>query len=343
MESNKSAPSLGAFALSVIALILVSVALEMAQGLVAPVLSAIVLGVVLAPFADGLEKMRIPSTASALLIMLTVLGLASVLFVAMGPTVNEAIDNAPLIWLELRSLFETFRDAIAGVQEIQDTVTEVLTDGEQTTDETPAVQIPNVMDALSYGPSLLSGALIFAGTLYFFLSTRHDIYARLARFVPALSEDLLRRAEARVSKYFLSITVVNAGFGLVIMAAMSALGMPQPVMWGIATFLLNFLLYLGPALLAGTLLLVGVMVFDGAMSFAPMAVFVLCNMVEAQFVTPSIVGRQMAVNPLMIFLSLIFWLWLWGPIGGLVAIPILVWTRFVLARGNEPPAPIPET
>jgi len=144
-----------------------------------------------------------------------------------------------------------------------------------------------------------------------------------------------------VSRYFLAISTVNAGFGIAVLIAMTVLGMPYPVLWALATFLMNYLLYLGPALVAVAVLLVGFFVFDGVMVLVPMAVFLSLNVIEAQFVTPTFVGRQMRVNPLMVFLSLIFWLWLWGPIGGIVAIPLLVWTRFVLSGEDETAAPVP--
>lgn len=341
MDPNALTHRLVLIATATIAIILIVFALDSAQGLLAPVLAAVVLGVVLAPFADGLERLKIPSAMSALLIMATFLAIACMIFIIIEPTISEAIRNAPVIWQELRTLFDTVRGAVDGVQEIQETVTEALGDGDETAGEAAAVPIPNVMDALSYGPSVLGGILIFVGTLYFFLATRHDVYARLSRFVPILTESLLRQAEARVSRYFLAISIVNACFGAIVMVAMSILGMPQPVMWGMAAFLLNFLLYLGPAIVASSLLLVGVIVFDGAMSVAPMAIYILFNMIEAQFVTPTFVGRHMALNPLMVFLSLVFWLWLWGPIGGLVAIPLLVWARFILSKGNDTDVPEP--
>ena len=328
-------------ALIVIAVIVVFVVLDLAQGFMAPVISAVVLGVVLAPFADALERLRVPSAAASLLIIAVFIGLAGAIFALIEPTISEAIQNAPLIWQELRSLFDSVRGAVAGVQEMQETVTEALGDGADASAETASVPIPSILGALSYGPTVLGGLLIFVGTLYFFLATRRDVYARVARFVPRLTEPLLRNAESRVSRYFLAISIVNAGFGIAVVIAMSILGMPQPVMWGLATFLLNFVLYLGPALVAACLLLVGVITFDGAMSIVPIAVFLGLNMIEAQFVTPTFVGRHMALNPLMVFLSLVFWLWLWGPIGGLVAIPLLVWVRFMLTDGKDDTVPEP--
>lgn len=341
MSTPKISAAGPSFANIIVVVILIVVALDQAQGLMAPIISAVVLGVVLAPFADRLERLRLPSAAAAMLIMAVFLAFAGLIFVLIEPTITEAIRNAPIIWSEVRTVFDSLRGAVADVQELQDTVADALTDGAEPNAGAPAMPIPNLLDALSYGPTVLGGALIFVGTLYFFLATRRDVYARVTRLVPQLSEPLLRNAEARVSRYFLAISMVNAGFGVAVMVVMSILGMPQPIMWGVAAFLLNFVLYLGPGLIAVSALLVGVVTFDGPMSVVPMAVFIFLNMIESQFATPTLVGRHMALNPLMVFLSLVFWLWLWGPIGGLVAIPLLVWFRFVLLNGDDENVPEP--
>ena len=136
---------------------------------------------------------------------------------------------------------------------------------------------------------------------------------------------ILLAAERRVSLYFLTILVINAIFGIVVAGAMAVVGMPWPLTWGIVAFLLNFILYLGPVVVAGCLVVAGSLNFAGLEAFLPAAVYVGLNAVEGQFVTPSLVGRSLHVNPLLVFLSLVLWLWLWGPLGGFVAIPLLVW------------------
>ena len=141
-----------------------------------------------------------------------------------------------------------------------------------------------------------------------------------------LTRDDLDQAERKVAKYFLTITTINGVFGIIVGTVMSLLGVPSPVFWGLLAFLLNFIVYLGPIMLAGTLLITGIVVFDGAYSVLPAAVYMSMNAIEGQFVTPALVGKQMAVSPLLVFLSLTFWLWLWGPIGGIIAIPLMIWT-----------------
>jgi predicted PurR-regulated permease PerM len=93
-------------------------------------------------------------------------------------------------------------------------------------------------------------------------------------------------------------------------------------------------------MVAVALTLTGIAVFDGTAALLPPLVFIGCNLIESQFVTPSFVGRQVSVSPLMVFLALVFWLWLWGPIGGFIAIPLLLWvmamTRWPDSRSVGP-------
>ena len=103
------------------------------------------------------------------------------------------------------------------------------------------------------------------------------------------------------------------------------LGVPGAILWGVVGFLLNFVVYLGPAVFTVALLFAGIAAFDGWLALAPAAGFVMLNTLEGQFVTPALVGRNMELNPLLVFLALVFGIWLWGPIGGIVAIPLLLW------------------
>ncbi|WP_425093461.1 AI-2E family transporter [Tropicimonas sp. S265A] len=314
-------------AVMLLALIAVFATLEFAQGLFAPVIAALVVGVVAGPAVDALVRFGIPEMAAAIATMIALLCGFGLLFLAIEPSLSLAVARAPLIWIELESLLRLARDAVAGVQELQETVADALSDDTPSEDngsETP-VEIPSLMDALSYGPMLLASTLVFVGTLFFFLGGRGHLYAQIERTTGWLSQRRLCRAERAVSKYFVTITMINAGLGVLVATVMMVIGLPQPVLWGLGAFLLNYILYLGPALFAAALLLAGLVTFNGAMVFVPMGAFLLINMIEANFATPSLVGRNMSLNPLTVFLSLVFWLWLWGPIGGLVAIPLLVW------------------
>jgi len=320
----------------------VIVALEVGQVVLAPILSAIVIGVVLSPLIDALEKRGIHTVVAAFGVLFLFLLIAAILVVLLEPALTNAITQAPLIWNELESTVALARDALSGMRDLQENVTDAFVDDpadatvDGDADPEEDLPIPSVFDALSYGPTVIGALLIFVGTLYFFLASRIELYEQMAGAMRGMRVRRLREAERRVAHYFLTVTFINAGFGTLVTLAMMVIGMPQPVLWGIATFLLNFMLYLGPALVATALIVVGLVTFDGAWSFLPVAIFVSLNMVEAQFVTPTLVGQQMSLNPLLVFLSLVGWLWLWGPVGGLVAIPVLVWALYMLTSpGRE--------
>lgn len=332
-----STPSLLRALIALAAILVVVAAIDAAQSLLAPIFAAIVTGIMFGPTTDKMEARGMPLPLASLIVLIFLAVVGGLLFVALEPTISHAIANGPMIWSELRSLVQFVRDALSGVQELQEQVTEALADDTGASAPAPqeeAMNVPGVADALSYGPSVLAGILLYVGSLYFFLATRMSSYRGTARLFPAASADLFLAAERQVSRYFLAITIVNAGFGGVTFVIMTVLGMPQPALWGIAVFVANFILYLGPACVAVALLVVGIVTFDGVMSFVPMGCFLVLNIIEAQFVTPTFVGKQMSLNPFLVFLSLASWLWLWGPIGGLLAIPVLVWMMFVFS--NKP-------
>jgi predicted PurR-regulated permease PerM len=321
--------------LGVLALVAIFATLRVAQGLFAPVLTAMVLGVVCAPLTDGIERIGLARTLAALLMLALFVAFTSTLFVLLEPAMTRAIQNAPSIWREVTGLLENLRGMLSGVEQLQDTVSDALgseAGGQAVEEAGSGVEVPGIMDALALAPSFAATLLIFAGTFYFFLISRREIYERVDSSAAFISAEILERAERRVSRYFLTITAINASFGIIIGIVMTLIGMPQPMIWGLAAFLINFVLYLGPAILAVALAVAGILTFDGAYSFLPAVAYVALNMTEGQFVTPSLVGRNMKVNPLLVFVSLVFWLWLWGPIGAVVAIPVLVWTLFILGH-----------
>ena len=324
--------------LAIICAILVLTGMKLAEDLFGPIVAAVVLGIVCAPFADKVEDMGLPRSVAALLVLAIFLIVTLALFFVVEPTISKAIRNGPLIGRELMQILEMIKSTLSGVQDLQESVSEALNEGSPAAakDDENAVVFPGVMDALAYAPYVATGLMVFVGTLYFFLVARNDIYRKVDRLNVPLDYKILCEAETRVSRYFIAITSINAVFGVLVAIVFTALGVQGALIWGLAAFLINFVLYLGPALFAISLIIAGVVQYDGAASFLPAALYIGLNLVEGQFVTPSLVGRHMSVNPLLIFISLVFWLWLWGPVGGVVAIPMLVWSLFIFEKFSEP-------
>ncbi|WP_375262620.1 AI-2E family transporter [Palleronia sp.] len=307
-------------------------ALYVAQSVFAPTMLAFVFGVVLSPLSDFWERLGLKRGLSALLSLVLTLFLIVLIAGLALPVADRLIDAWPTILTETRAFIFDFQVMLQGIESAGEEVRQAVSGSGENGggSEGSAIAIPTTADALFLAPSVLGQTITFAGVLFFFLLTRNDVYAWIAQHVaPADLETetayRLKQAEREVARYFLTISVVNAGFGICTSIAMLLLGVPAPLLWGAAVFVLNFILYLGPALIFAGLLLTGLIVFDGSYSFVPALVFLGLNLIEAQFVTPSAIGRTMRVNPLLIFFALVFFLWLWGPLGGFVAIPTLLW------------------
>ena len=323
--------------LVVLAAIAAFVALRLGRDVFAPMLLGLVIGVVLAPISDLLSRIGLPRVLSTVLTIFVGVGAMVALGLMLEPLIWRVIDQAPLIWAQLRETMLELQALLGGLDEVASDMAETVGagdgEGAEQADE-DGVAIPSMMDAMLFAPTVIAQLLIFVGTLFFFILSRVEVYAYLSRHRIILERprDITRTliaAERRVSRYFLTITVINAVFGCLVAGAMWLIGMPTPYVWGLLAFLVNYILYLGPITYACVLVIAGSMNFTGLTVFAPAAVYLAMNATEGQFVTPALVGRTLRVNPLLVFLSLVFFLWLWGPLGGFVAIPLLVWVLAV--------------
>ncbi|MEL6450011.1 MAG: AI-2E family transporter [Pseudomonadota bacterium] len=318
--------SLHTASLITLAVIAAFTALHIAKDVFAPVIAALLLSVVLTPLTDFWNRLRLPDALAALLSVTLALGVLLVLTLLVEPYVTETIRKAPVIWSELRETVESVQRMLRGVQQMtEDVAAAIEPDTTASPGEGSGVALPSVTDALFLAPQFAMQIMVFTGTLYFFLMTQNSIYRWVGRSFDRLGEEELRNAGEQVARYVLTITTINFGFGVAVAIAMHVLGVPSPILWGVLAFSCNFVLYLGPIAVATALLVTGIVVFDGPTSFVPAAVYLSMNAMESQFVTPTMIGKSLSVTPLMVFLSLVFWLWFWGPIGGVIAIPLLIW------------------
>ena len=336
--------SLARLSLIIMGAVALFFALDQVESIFAPLTLALVTGVVLSPISDAWERLGFPAVWGALSsLAMTLVVLAGLAFL-FYPLVVQLVDQAPKVWADLRETIVSVRGMIDGMRSVTADLKEAIEPGTASaaTEGSSEVAVPDVTDALLLAPSIVAQVLVYVGALFFFLLTRNDIYLWAARHLAETSErattvSRLRQAERRVSRYFVTITMINAGLGLVTGVTLQVLGMPGALLWGALVFLLNFVVYLGPAMVTVALLFAGIAAFDGVLAIVPAAVFLVYNGTEAQFVTPALVGRQMALNPLLVFVALTFGIWLWGPLGGVVAIPLLLW---VLVLVDALPNPV---
>jgi len=315
-------------AIVLVGVVVALVAIQAAQVILAPVMLAIIIGLMFGPLADLMERHGVPegiSAGIAVLSLLLVIVASGFLFY--GPLAEWAA-RGPLIWARLQEQLANLKEPMESLGALQEQLKGVL--GSDEAMQVTVEDSSTVTGIAMLAPAIFAQVLIFLVSLYFFLATRDQIRVAtlslcVSRWMRWRAAHVFRDVEQKVSKYLLTITMVNVGVGVVVGLLMWAIGMPSPILWGALAAVLNYIPFVGQAFMAVVLFLVGLTNGgDLGNAILPVALYWVVNFVEGNFVSPNLLGRTMTINPFMIFLSLTFWIWAWGPVGGLVAVPSLL-------------------
>jgi len=312
------------------------VALQAGQVFLAPVTLAIVIGLMFGPVADRVERFGVPPALSAGVVVLMLIGVIAGGITLFAVPLSEWVARAPMIWNKLQLQLATLQGPLQAVTAFQEQVSSIFG-----SDSAMAVTVEDggqVIGVAMLAPAILAQVLIFLASLYFFVATRDHIRVSVlslcvSRRMRWRTAHVFRDVEQKVSRFLLSITFINFCVGCAVSLAMWAIGMPSPILWGAMAAVLNYIPYVGQAVMVLVLLSVGLGTQTGLENILlPVGCYIAINFIEGQIVTPHFIGRTMTLNPFMIFLSITFWLWAWGPVGGLVAVPTLLIATSVLAH-----------
>lgn len=311
-----------------------------------PVTLAFILSFLLAPLVRGLARFYIPYALGAGLVFTIVLGTASYGVYRLSTPASEWIAKAPQSLQDVRLKLRQFKQSIDKVMRATKQVEQITDMGEKT--ETVQIAGPGfgrVM--LIQTQQFIVGSGVMFILLFFLLSSGDLFLRKLVRVLPRLQDkkravEIVRQIEEDISTYLFTVMLINLGLGAAIGLALFFLGMPNPVLWGVMATLLNFIPYLGALTGIMVVTLVATLTFDPIWQIllAP-SVYLLLNIIEAYFVTPVALGRRLTLNTVAIFLWVIFWGWLWGAAGALVAVPLLAILK-IICDHIEPLAPIGE-
>lgn len=309
-----------------------------------PVTAALVIAIALVPMLEWLERRRVPSGLAALTCVVLFLTLANVAVVSIVLPATEWFRLLPerigRIQETLAPLFDFYARGEQFLNDVLDRFAARAAGAPQTvTVETPNSLLSIIATSAPYAVIQMFFALL---VIFFFLSgwtrMRRRTITERASFSGAMTTArVIQQVVDATSAYLGTITLVNIGVGLVVALVLWALGMPTPLMWGGIVAVLNYIPYLGP--IAATLLLGfgGLMTFtDPWAALLPAAAFAVIHLIEANVVTPTLVGRRLTINPLMILLALSFWAWVWGATGALLAVPLLIILKTILDAAGKP-------
>jgi predicted PurR-regulated permease PerM len=217
---------------------------------------------------------------------------------------------------------------------------------------------PQVAVAVPAGPSLgarlvgrtteiVADAAILFIFLYFLLASGDLFLRKLIKVLPSLADkrravEIARQVESDISTYLSTVAMINLGLGIGVAIAMALIGLPNPLLWGAMATLTNFVPYLGALSCYVVLGMAGFLTFDDLPhALLPIGAFLCLNIVEAYFITPMVLGKRLTLNPVVLFLGLTFWGWLWGIPGAILGVPIMAVFK-IFCDHIEPLAPIGE-
>ncbi len=322
--------------LALILLVLVTIGLYFARDVILPLLMGTLLALTLNPLVRALQRLGLaPAVSATALILLVGLIITTAALLLSGP-VAAWIDTAPQLGAELRSRLQGIAASLHLVQQASDQVEE-LTKGVTNPDvQRVALESPGLLTlAVSNAASIMATIAVALVLALFLLASGDLFYVKLIEAFPRFGDKkralrIVYGIERSVSRYLAAVTVINLVLGAVVGLGMWAIGMPQPMVWAAMTFLLNFLPYIGPLFGAGLITAVAIVSFDslGQAALAPL-VFLTATTLEGQFVTPVILGRQLELNTVSVFVTVVFWAWLWGIPGALLAVPFLVCLKVI--------------
>jgi predicted PurR-regulated permease PerM len=308
-----------------------------------PVTAALVIAIALVPLLEWFERRRVPSGLAALICVLLFIAIANIAVASIVLPATEWIRLLPERIPRIRETLEPLLDVYASLERfIDDIVGEFGSDTPRS--RTVTVEAPNSMLDLIATSAPHAAIQLFFGLLviFFFLAgwtrmRKQTITTRTSFDGAMTTARVIQQVVDATSTYLGTITLVNLAMGASVALILWLLGMPTPLMWGGIIAVLNYIPYLGPIASVLLLALGGLMAFvDPWYALLPALTFAGIHIVEANIITPALVGRRLTINPLLILVALSFWAWVWGTTGALLAVPLLIIMKTVLDAAGRP-------
>lgn len=309
-----------------------------------PLTAALVVAIALVPLLEWMERRGLPSGFAALIAVVGFLLVANTALVLIVVPATDWFRILPQRLPQIQANLAPLIDFYANLQRFVDETVQMLATGPVAAAQTAAVDAPRslLQFAATSAPSAIIQMVFALLIIYFFLAgwtrlRRRTINSR-GSFDGAMAvARVIQNVVDATSAYVITIAIINLSLGLAVAVALWLIGMPSPLMWGGIVALLNFVPYFGPMLAAVLLGLGGLMVFDDVyVALLPAGLQVAFHLVEANVITPLLLGRRLTMNPLLILLSLTFWGWVWGTPGALLAVPLLIIIQTVVSAAGTP-------
>ena len=301
------------------------------QNVFLPVVLGILISLALSPPVAMLKKWYIPYPIGAILIIVSIGSLLYFGALTLSTPLSDLFEDIPRIGERLEEQFRPFQETVDQINKTGDDMG--ISPGGAPSDNSSEVTLGSpgiITSAASTFATTVTSVLIALVLALFILGSGNLYYEKIVFAIPNAHDKIramgiAREVQRQVSRYLFTITFVNISLGIVVAAALALYGAPNPVLWGSLAAILNFLPFLGAMIGAVLLLLTSFGYYDTlATAIIPPFIYYSATLIEGNFVTPYVVGRSMKLNIVVVFVSVVFWAWLWGLVGALMAVPILV-------------------
>lgn len=339
--------------------------LYFAKTLLIPFVVAWLFALLFSPLVSLLKRFHVPRTLSAILILAVIGGPFTLLGIQLVEPTEKWVKLLPELSVKLTAQLDAISDAWA--PEVKSPVATPPPkpkaegfnffgwfDDDETENLPPQIVEPLkenpvsermvqgglevIVSMLGATPALIAQLMTFIIMLIFILVYGPQLFTTFVNVFPQVKNKraavlLVGEMQKELSRYILTVSVINTGLGIITGTALWILGVEDALLWGVLVGLLNFAPYVGPILSIIILGLAGVVQYGPVLeAFLPALIFFSINLLEAQLITPLILGRKMRLNPLMLMAWLVVWGWLWGAMGVLLAVPLLVCIKLIAGR-----------
>ncbi len=308
-------------------LLAIGLCLYFSRPILLPIFAAIIVGTTLRPLVKRAAAVGVAPWMTALLlvvVMAAALGLAASF---LAKPVSEWIARAPEIAATVKQKLYVLDRPLSGLREIQNAITPAPAGDAVKVQSTDSNMLEPLVSTVT---PALTELMVFFVTLIFYLIGQMELRTQLAMMFPSRDAKLrflriTNDIEHNLASYLALVTVVNCSLGIVVGIGAWMFGFPSPLTFGILAMVFNYVPYIGPAAMAIVLFVVGLVSFPSfGQALVPPACFVVLTTLEGQILTPAVLGHQLTLNPLAVFLALAFWTWMWGPFGAFLAVPLSI-------------------
>ena len=316
-------------------------ALYAGREIVLPIVLAIILDLLLQPALRLLERLHVPRMLGALLLIAVLFGTIVAFVTGMSGPASSWAAKLPEGVPRLQEHLSFLRAPIEAVRQFWQQAQGYVSGDSQpaaSTSQAPAIGAGLLLSIFSNTSAFAAGFLETVLVLFFLLLSGDTFLRRLVEVLPNFSDkrqavEISQHIEHDISAYLITITIMNAAVGLATALAMWLCGLGDPILWGAVAFLLNYVPILGPMVGVATFTLAGLLTANTLwLALLPAGLYFVIHLVEGEIITPTLLARRFTLNRVLVILALIFWYWMWGVPGAILAVPMLAITKIICDR-----------